>query len=61
MSGFRGSPPLDVDAVVALVETLGAVLRGTHEIVELDLNPVVVYPEGEGCVALDALMTVSSG
>lgn len=25
---------------------------------ELDLNPVVVYPKGQGCVALDALMLV---
>jgi hypothetical protein len=26
---------------------------------EIDLNPVVVYPRGEGAVALDALITAS--
>lgn len=58
LTGFRGSPKLDITAVADLVERLGAVLRGTPEIRELDLNPVVLFPEGEGCVALDALMTV---
>jgi len=29
---------------------------GTPEIAEVDLNPVIVYPQGEGLVALDALI-----
>jgi len=58
LTGFRGSPKLDVRAVAELVERLGAVVCGTPGIREIDLNPVVVSPEGEGCVALDALMTV---
>lgn len=56
LTGFRGSAPLDIAALAALVERLGAVVRGTPAIREIDLNPVVVFPEGEGCVALDALM-----
>ncbi len=56
LTGFRGSPRLDVAALAALVERLGAVVRGTPGIREIDLNPVVVFPEGEGCSALDALM-----
>ncbi|PXA91252.1 CoA-binding protein, partial [Nostoc sp. 3335mG] len=54
--GYRGSPPLDVDAVADLVTTLGRILAGTPDIREIDLNPVVVYPRGEGVVALDALI-----
>jgi acyl-CoA synthetase (NDP forming) len=57
--GFRGSPPLDIEAVAALVCKLGAVLAGTPEIREIDLNPVVVYPRGEGVIALDALILTS--
>jgi acyl-CoA synthetase (NDP forming) len=56
LDGFRGSPALDVDAVATLIEGLGRVLRGTPGIREIDLNPVVVYPKGEGAVALDALI-----
>jgi hypothetical protein len=59
LTGFRGSPPLDIEAVVELIERLGAVLRGTPVIRELDLNPLVVFPEGQGCLALDAVMSVA--
>lgn len=54
--GYRGSPALDVAAVAALIADLGRVLAGSPSIREIDLNPVVVYPTGEGVVALDALI-----
>lgn len=54
--GYRGSPALDIDAVAHLIANLGRVLAGTPSIREIDLNPVVVYPNGEGVVALDALI-----
>ncbi|NJC04401.1 acyl-CoA synthetase (NDP forming) [Sphingomonas kaistensis] len=56
LDGYRGSPALDVEAVAALIETLGRVLAGTPSIREIDLNPVIVFPRGEGVVALDALI-----
>jgi acyl-CoA synthetase (NDP forming) len=58
LRGFRGSPPLDVEAVAAVIATLGKLLLVQPSIREIDLNPVVVYPIGEGVVALDALMFV---
>ena len=33
-------------------------MAGNPSIREIDLNPVMVYPEGEGAIALDALMLV---
>ena len=54
LDGWRGSPALDVDAVAEIVSGLGRFLLGTPAIREIDLNPVVVYPEG--AVALDALI-----
>lgn len=54
--GYRGSPALDVEAVAVLIAGLGRVLAGSPTIREIDLNPVVVYPKGEGVVALDALI-----
>lgn len=56
LDGYRGSPALDIDAVARLIANLGRVLSGTPSIREIDLNPVVVYPTGEGVVALDALI-----
>lgn len=56
LDGYRGSPPLDLDAVADLVLVLGSILAGTPAIREIDLNPVLVYPQGQGIVALDALI-----
>jgi acyl-CoA synthetase (NDP forming) len=56
LDGFRGEPAMDVDAVAALVEALGAVVAATPAIREIDLNPVMVYPRGHGAIALDALI-----
>jgi len=56
LDGWRGSPALDVGAVAAIVGNVGRLLRGTPAIREIDLNPVIVYPQGQGAVALDALI-----
>jgi hypothetical protein len=45
-------------AVADIVRRLGELVAATPAIREIDLNPVVVYPEGEGAVALDALIYV---
>lgn len=58
LKGWRGAPALDVEAVADLIGVVGRLLIGNPRIAELDLNPVVVYPKGQGCVALDALMLV---
>jgi len=61
LRGFRGSPALDVTAVAQLIARLGALMLGEPSIQEVDLNPVIVYPAGEGSVALDALMLMGKG
>lgn len=57
LQGFRGAPIADVDALAGMVETLAVLVRGTPGIGELDLNPVLVLPEGKGVIALDALIS----
>ena len=56
LDGWRGAPALDVDAVADIIAATGRLLLGTPGIREIDLNPVVVYPKGQGAVALDALI-----
>ncbi len=58
LSGYRGAPALDVPALAQLIVTLGRVLRAEPAIREVDLNPVILHPKGQGVVALDALMLV---
>ena len=60
LDGWRGSAKLDVEAVAAIATMLGAVVRGTSAIQEIDLNPVIAYPAGRGAITLDALIIASS-
>jgi len=61
LRGYRGAPALDVRALARMIRQISAVLLIEPSLVELDLNPVILHPEGEGVVALDALMLVAGG
>jgi acyl-CoA synthetase (NDP forming) len=57
LQGARGRPRADVDALVDVilkVQRMGLDLADSVR--ELDINPLVVLPEGQGAVALDALV-----
>jgi len=60
LSGYRGTAPLDVDALVdLLVAVADMAVMHAEEIVGVDLNPVRVLPAGHGVVALDALVVTT--
>ena len=52
LAGGRGRQPLDLDAAARLAAAIGSLLLESG-LDLIELNPVVVHPEG--CVALDAL------
>lgn len=56
LKGFRGQPAADVEAVAKVAATIGQLMLAVPEIVEIDVNPLVVYGQGEGAIALDALI-----
>ena len=56
LKGFRGDPPVDIAAAAEIVAKIGALVQAEPRIREIDVNPVVVYPAGQGAVALDALI-----
>ncbi len=58
LAGFRGAAPMDVSAVARIVQALADTVTATAAIREVDLNPVMVYPQGRGAVALDALISL---
>lgn len=59
LTGFRGDPAADIEAAAQVVAKIGALVQSDARIREIDVNPVVVYPKGEGAVALDALIYIS--
>ncbi len=54
LEGVRGAPPADLDALADLVVRVSELAAAApEEVAELELNPVLVRPEGQGCVAVD--------
>ncbi|MEB3044018.1 acetate--CoA ligase family protein [Rhizobium mulingense] len=55
--GYRGRPKGDLEAVVdAVAATAEYVVTNAVRLEELDLNPLMVLPEGRGVAAVDALI-----
>ena len=55
-NGFRGAPKADRDALADTIVAVGAIVLETPGVREIDLNPVRVYADGNGVMALDALI-----
>jgi acetyltransferase len=57
LNGFRGAAKADVSALAQLIADI-SVLAARHaaEIAEIELNPVLVHPEGQGVTIVDALV-----
>lgn len=57
LDGARGRPKADIDAAATAVSALSVFARHhSSAIAEIDINPLVVLPDGQGAVALDALL-----
>jgi acetate---CoA ligase (ADP-forming) subunit beta len=46
LNGYRNSPPVDVKSIVNLLVNVSKLVMEHPEIKELDLNPVMAYPDG---------------
>jgi acetyltransferase len=54
LKGVRGAWPCDMDAIKDCILRLSQMVTEQPEIAELDINPLIVYPQGEGCVVADS-------
>lgn len=59
LSGLRGSAPVDVAAVAQALRQLAGLMLANPQISEVDVNPLIALPEGEGVMALDALFVMA--
>lgn len=60
LEGVRGEPPVDKDSIVEILMRIGQLVQQFPEIAELDINPLIVYPEGQGAIAIDMRLVLSS-
>ncbi len=58
-TGYRGEPPADLGAIAQCLERLSQLVLDFPEIKELDINPLMVFPEGQGAAVLDARVFIS--
>jgi hypothetical protein len=57
MDGFRGQPKADVASAAKAIATLSVAALATEARVrEIEVNPLLVMPQGQGAVAVDALV-----
>jgi hypothetical protein len=56
LDGYRGAPPGDRQALIALLMRVSALIELVPEMTELDLDPISVQPPGQGAFVLDARM-----
>ena len=70
LAGLRGQPPADIDAVAEVIERVARLALDHPRIQEIDVNPLlayplnrragVVYPAGQGVLAVDVRMVVGA-
>ncbi len=54
LNGYRGAPPVDLPVLEDVLLRTNHLLSNLPEIEEMDLNPFLVLPAGEGGLAVDA-------
>ena len=57
--GARGEPPADLKLAEEVILRVSQLVTDFPEILEMDINPLVLMPEGQGGIALDARMTLA--
>ncbi|MBI5586059.1 MAG: GNAT family N-acetyltransferase [Deltaproteobacteria bacterium] len=58
LTGFRGNPPADIEALEEVLLRVSRLVEEVPEITDLDLNPIMTRPPGQGYVIVDARIRV---
>jgi len=59
LSGARGQAKCDIDSIKEAVRRISLIASENPEIKEIEINPVLVGPEGKGCYAVDCVCTLN--
>jgi len=53
LRGVRGEPPADINSIIDIILRVSQLVTEFPEILEMDINPLFAYNDGEGASALD--------
>ncbi len=59
LNGYRGAPIADFEALYEVIAKLSKLAMENPEIQEIEINPLIVYPKGQGVIAIDSRMILS--
>ena len=59
LRGFRNLPAADREAVLAAIKRLGQLAADFPQLAEIEINPLRVFPDGQGAAALDVRMRLA--
>lgn len=59
LDGYRGAPIADFDALYGVIAKINNLAMENPEIQEIEINPLIVYPQGQGVIAIDSRMILS--
>ena len=60
LTGFRGRPPADIEAIEKAIISLSNMVVNHPEIKEMDINPLIVHGEGKGATVADCRITLEA-
>jgi acetyltransferase len=60
LNGVRGKPAVDKEALIDTLLRMGQLVQEFPEIAEFDINPLIVYPKGQGAIAIDMRLVLVS-
>lgn len=60
LDGIRGKKPVDKEILIDTILRVGQLVTDFPEIIELDINPFIVYEQDRGGVALDMRLVLST-
>lgn len=59
LSGVRGENPSDIESIIESLQRLSQLVMDFPEIQEIDINPLLVFQQGNGCKAVDGRIVIS--
>ncbi len=59
LRGVRGEPPADMEAIEDVLLRLSQLVADFSEIVEMDINPLIVFERGRGAISVDMRLVLS--
>ena len=58
IAGVRGEAPSDIKSIIDTLMKASQLVTEHPEILEFEINPLMVMPDGQGCVAMDVRLTI---